>query len=266
MLLFFSHRRSAQYYIGDYDQQRHKFIPIKHDRINYTPTTHRNKGIGALQVGNLHAPSALLDDQGRRIIFFNMKEGKPPKGWVGMMTLPRYIWLDDKDNLHIEPVPELTKLRNENVHINGTEIPANTEIELPSVNGNVMEIEAVFEPDNAREIGINILRSPDGTEQTTVSFYPDMTALSIDTSRSTIRSDVTSRTPEIGHFALDKGEPLRLNIFIDKSIVEVFANNRQCLTVRVYPEIEDSTGVSLFARRGSARLVSLNAWQMGTIW
>lgn len=59
---------------------------------------------------------------------------------------------------------------------------------------------------------------------------------------------------------------MKLRVFIDRSIIEVFANGRQCLTLRAYPTLKDSTGVSVFARGGGARLVSLNAWQMRSIW
>jgi beta-fructofuranosidase len=65
---------------------------------------------------------------------------------------------------------------------------------------------------------------------------------------------------------LKDGEPLRLRVFIDRSIVEVFANGRQCLTLRAYPTRQDSTGVSVFARGSEAHLVSLNAYQMRSVW
>ena len=55
-------------------------------------------------------------------------------------------------------------------------------------------------------------------------------------------------------------------MFIDRSVIEVFANDRQCLTLRTYPSRQDSTGVAVFARGSDARLVSLNAWQMRSIW
>ena len=55
-------------------------------------------------------------------------------------------------------------------------------------------------------------------------------------------------------------------MFLDRSVLEVYANGRQCLTVRVYPEREDSNGVSIFARGSEAKLVSLDAWQMRSIW
>ena len=54
--------------------------------------------------------------------------------------------------------------------------------------------------------------------------------------------------------------------FIDKSIVEVFVNGRQCLPVRVYPGLDDSVGVSLRSQGRDARLLALDAWQMGSIY
>jgi beta-fructofuranosidase len=61
-------------------------------------------------------------------------------------------------------------------------------------------------------------------------------------------------------------EPLKLRVFVDRSIVEVFVNGRQCVTARVYPERRDSTGVSLRAAGRDAKLKSLDAWQMKSIY
>ena len=87
----------------------------------------------------------------------------------------------------------------------------------------------------------------------------------VDTSRSSTLPDVRSRPPEVAPVLLDKDEPLELRIFIDKSIVEVFVNDRQCVTLRVYPERADSIGVSLQAQGRDARLIALDAWQMADI-
>ncbi len=60
---------------------------------------------------------------------------------------------------------------------------------------------------------------------------------------------------------LDRDEPLRLRVFIDRSVVEVFVNGRQYVAVRVYPGREDSLGVSFRAQDRDAELRSLDAWQ-----
>jgi len=74
------------------------------------------------------------------------------------------------------------------------------------------------------------------------------------------------RTPEVGPLALDDGEHLDLRVFVDRSVIEVFANGRQSLTTRVYPTRDDSVGVSVQARRGGARLESMDVWDMQSIW
>jgi len=263
MFLFFSHKRAGQYYVGDYDPTTHRLIPDYHGRINYGPIT----------TGSLHAPSATIDDNGRFLAVFNVKEGKEQQGWNDVMTLPRWFSLNADDSLRIEPVLEVEALRSGHRSVDPVDIPANGEVILEGIKGKAMEIEAVIDPCEAREMGLYVLRSPDGQEKTRISLFPKRDnrrpyfgSLQIDISAASLRSDVFPRTPEIGPLDLEKGEPLRLRVFIDRSIVEVFANGSQCLTIRAYPERDDSSGVSIFARGGAAKLVSFDAWQMRSIW
>ena len=61
---------------------------------------------------------------------------------------------------------------------------------------------------------------------------------------------------------LGADEPLRLHIFLDRSVLEVFANERISITSWIYPTQADSVGVALLAERGQAQLNVLDAWQM----
>jgi beta-fructofuranosidase len=90
--------------------------------------------------------------------------------------------------------------------------------------------------------------------------------ITIDTSYTSELPDVESRAPEVAPVYLAPGETLKLRVFIDNSVVEVFANDRQCLAVRVYPGREDSSGVSLRAQGADAALRSFDAWQMRSIY
>ena len=78
--------------------------------------------------------------------------------------------------------------------------------------------------------------------------------------------DALSRAPETAPVHLESDEPLKLRIFVDRRVVEVFANGRQCAAVRVYPGREDSTGVSLRSQGESAVLRALDAWQMTNVY
>ena len=263
MLLLFSHKRAGRYYIGTYDQETHRFSPETHGRMNYGP----------IRIGSLHAPSATIDASGRYLGIFNIKEGCDWRGWTNIMSLPRHYWLAADNTLRMKPVPELEGQRFDEVQVGAQEIPANSEQVLENISGQAIEIEAVIEPGEAREVGFSVLRSPDGAEQTRISFFTALQGrranpgwLQIDTTQSSLAGDVHGRPPEQGPLELAPDEALHLRIFIDRSIIEVFANDKQCLTLRVYPSRADSAGVTLFARGGAAQLRSLSAWQMRSVW
>jgi beta-fructofuranosidase len=61
-------------------------------------------------------------------------------------------------------------------------------------------------------------------------------------------------------------EPLALRVFLDASIIEVYANRRRCLTTRIYPTRPDSTSVRLAAGNGAVRVDELIGWEMQPIW
>ena len=67
---------------------------------------------------------------------------------------------------------------------------------------------------------------------------------------------------EAGPLELEADEPLELRVFVDKSVVEVFANGRQAVMRRVYPTREDSVGVTLFSNGGPTRVTTFEAWDV----
>ena len=132
--------------------------------------------------------------------------------------------------------------------------------------GDCLEIAVEVDAGAAREFGVKVLCSPDETEQTVVSYSRESSTLSLDVEKCSLDPTVVGREVQSARLDLDEGEPLRLRVFVDRSIVEVFANGVVCLTKRVYPVRADSTGVRLFANGGDVVVRSLETWQMDTIW
>jgi beta-fructofuranosidase len=62
--------------------------------------------------------------------------------------------------------------------------------------------------------------------------------------------------------ALGVGEMLKLHIFLDKPMLEVFANDRQCITQQIFPASREAFGIKVFARGGTATIRSGQAWDM----
>jgi len=269
ILIFFSHMSSAQYLLGDYDTQRDKFHATSHGRFDFGP----------MMFGAVQAPSAVPDGKGGLIAIFNLNPAITTKGANSIMTLPRRLTLIGKEELGIEPAGDVASLRGEPQHVAAMPLTANQEVVLPGLSGNAMEIEAEIDPRNAPTVELNVLRSPNKEEFTrillfknreiTTRFLPPQQKLSvvtIDNTRSSQLPEVLSRPPENGSVLIAPDEPFKLRVFVDRGIVEVFINGRQCLAVRVHPGRADSLGVSLMSQGQDAELKSLTAWPMKAIF
>ncbi|GAI89789.1 unnamed protein product, partial [marine sediment metagenome] len=111
----------------------------------------------------------------------------------------------------------------------------------------------------AKQFGILVNCSEDGREQTALYYDASGKQLTCDATRSGI--DLGRRNIESGPFELKEDEPLVLRVFVDKSIVEVFANDRQAVARRIYPKLA-GTGVRLFAKGGDVNILSVKAWEL----
>jgi beta-fructofuranosidase len=275
ILLFFSHMSGGQYLLGDYDKTRDKLVADSHGKFNF----------GASTPSGVHAPSATPDGEGGVIVIFNMNAGKPAEGWNQIMTLPRRLSLDGKSDLLIELAGDMESLRDQHVHLGERTLPANQEVVLEGVSGKAMELLLRLDPGEAPMLELCLLRSPGGEEVTRFAFYKDRgyrrlsqpgtptawpgerdSVITLDTSRSSVSPDALSRPPENAPLPFESGQLLELRVFVDHSVVEVFANGRQCVAARVYPVREDSLGVTLRAQGREARMVSADAWAMNSIY
>jgi sucrose-6-phosphate hydrolase SacC (GH32 family) len=192
------------------------------------------------------------------------------------MSMPRVLSLLEDGTVSIEPVVEMERLRVNPVRRENVKLADGARVPFVGVRGTAWELALEVEPGSATQVGVRVCCSPDGAEQTEISFDPAAGTLSIDFSKSSLSSEVTWPWPhphrreqqpganyvQAAPFALSPGETLELRIFLDGSILEVFANRRQCITQRIYPTRVDSTGIDLFSRGGSARVRTLEAWEI----
>ena len=265
ILLGFSHTTGGYYLLGNYDMNSRQYVVYDRGEFNH----------GFVSPGGVHAPSAASDGQGAVICVWNINDGKPSEEWDQIMSLPQRLTLGPDERLRIQPVPALSALRHEHRHVSDMVLPANEEVVLDGIQGDTMELDVEIDPKMARWVQLSILRSPNAEERTTITFYNYDRRLSIwyhtpgvislDGSNSSTNSDVWLRPPEKA--VMERGdEPLRLRVFIDRSVVEVYANDKQYLAMRVYPDRDDSVGVSLRAQGQDALLKRIDAWQMKSIW
>lgn len=243
------------YFIGQY--RNHRFVPETHrvmDDSRY-----------------FYAPMTMLDNQGRRLMWGWLREGRSREaqmkaGWSGVISLPRVVsFHEDQASLRFTPVPELQTLRGQHKSYADLVVtPESREVAL-GVRGNSLEIIAEIDPRDAHSVGFKLSCSPNGEEQTLVYYDQAQVSVVVDRERSSLsretHCDVRTTSLRLMH-----GECLKVHIFLDHSVLEVFVNDTTYMSSRIYPTRNDSTRLGIFAIGGSAIFRRIDVWEMGSIW
>lgn len=229
--VFLSSSGQTWWQVGTYDD--HRFTP---------------QSFGPTDRPGFYAAKTLLDDRNRRILLGWIQERRPEAeqqaaGWSGVLSLPRVLSLRSDNTLGIDPAPELSALRGAHKRFENLPLSDQT-LMLDGVEGDALEVIIQFAPTDAPEIGASVRCTSDGEEGVEIAYDAQPQRL----------GDVP--------LALADGEGLTLRIFIDRSVIEAFANGRACHTRRTYPERADCLHVALFARGGNAVVKSVDVWQM----
>ena len=216
-----------------------------------------------------YAPNSLRDPSGRWLMWGWVREARPrdqyaAAGWASCLTLPREISLDDAGELNVKPATELKQLRTATLFEGVVSLSADEPASLNNVRGDRLEISCRMLAGDCDTLSIQFRRSADGEQLSELIYDYRSGALSLLREKSTDTAEVTVDPCEC-QLVLDDGEPLSLTLFLDNSVIEVYANDRVSMTSRIYPSGHDSQGLQLICRGGSAT-AKVSVWLMGSIW
>ncbi|WP_424768414.1 glycoside hydrolase family 32 protein [Paenibacillus sp. sgz302251] len=216
---------------------------------------------------DFYAPQTLLDEQGRRIMvaWMNIWGATMPEqahGWYGAMTLPRELTLEPDGTLRSRPVKELEKLRGDRTSVADVVLRDGEKTTFDGVEGHSLELIVRIHPGSAAEMGLRVFGSADGSAYAEIGYSVAEGKLSMDRSRAGDGDGGISAAPLQ---PLEDGT-IELRLYLDRSSVELFANDgRIAMTNRIYGDAA-ATGISFFSRGGEANIVTLEAWPLESIW
>lgn len=225
----------VQYFIGDFDATTGRF---------------QWQARGLLDCGpNFYAPNTMQVSDGRRLVWGWVNGFAGGHGWNGCLSLPRQLSLSRDGQLRQESAPQLSKLRGEPMKWRNLSLAGPGEVlDLPK--SNTLEIFARIDLQKAKAVGLEFKSSDKDAPPLKLRFTGSELTL------------LEAKAP----LALARGAPeLRLRIFIDRSVMEVFANETACVTKTIRPLAAGST-LAIQAEDGTARAKLVEAWPMKTIW
>ena len=185
--------------------------------------------------------------------------------WRGNFAVPRELSLRRTAQgltLVQQPVPELRKLGKEALNLKNQPLPSGaTGFELP-FRGESYDLELTLTPGQAKSLTLNVLQSD--TERTSLRYDVARQELTLDRTKSgnVGFNPLFASTLETAHVPLQNGQ-LQLRLLVDKSVVEVFAQNgEKTLTDLVFPK-QHSGRISLTAEGGAAQITGLHLTNLG---
>ena len=229
-VLILSPHRKVEYFTGTFDPAAGKFTATQSGLMDHAD--------------DYYAPNSMEDPEGRRILWGWVRNFKTGRGWNGCLTLPRVLHLDAAGRVLQTAIPALEKQRSQPFTLPALTLTSVTN-SMQNISGDALEIRAEFERADAREFGLRVRASADGSRAVTIAC--DGTNI--------IAAGVTAKLPE----PIAAGKTVKLHVFIDHSVLEIYVNQQACITKVIYPEDGD-LALGLYARGGTAKLKSLNVW------
>ncbi|CAB87665.1 Beta-fructofuranosidase, insoluble isoenzyme CWINV6 [Arabidopsis thaliana] len=258
--------------------------------------------------GTFYASKAFFDSvKNRRInwgwvIETDSKEDDFKKGWAGLMTLPREIWMDTSGKKLMQwPIEEINNLRTKSVSLDDCyEFKTGSTFEISGITAAQADVEVTFNLpflENNPEIldadqvddatlfdrdssvgcvygpfGLLALASSDLSEQTAIFFKVIRrgNGYAVVMCSSEKRSSLRDNIKKSSHGAfLDidpRHEKISLRCLIDHSIIESYGvGGKTVITSRVYPKLAIGEAAKLYVFNDGENgviMTSLEAWSM----
>jgi beta-fructofuranosidase len=209
---------------------------------------------GFLDHGAYYAPKTMIDGKGRRLLWGWIQERRSAEaiqaaGWSGAISLPRVLSVDADNRLCMEVPAEFSSLRTNTSVFKGPLHTEELENKLPrtAIHNRSGEIICTFKA-GALDGGLELRF---GMSQDVAPFFKIENGVPIDSTPTVIVADRTlALSPD------DHGYST-LHLWIDASILELFVDARQVITVRWYLETKESQDIFVKWTGGSESLISL---------
>ena len=244
MLLCISHSIGCRYYLGEWDSKGEQFVPEIHGRMNWRRA---GQSLTAPVYRDFFAPESVLTPDGRRVMWAWLATLEPNIDLKTVQSLPRELSLDEEGSLRILPLRELESLRYDATILDNVEVPSpQADRGTESSGAHTTEL-----PGDSCEIRITVDRSQ--AEQRRFGFElfaggkREGLLVILRPETGTICVGETEAPFSVGD--LPEGQNLDLRIYIDKYLVEVFANGRQAALAAHMAYRDGGTGLKLHAFR-----------------
>lgn len=205
---------------------------------------------------DFYAPQVFKDDKGRNILIGWM--GLPEEeynhksiedGWVYSLTIPRELTIRE-NKLYQNPINEMKNYRGNKLYnienLNGNNFSF-------KIDENSYELDLQIKNNDSEKLYIKFMLDKD--EYSYIEYNFKLGIVTLDKSKMDY-TDCARR------FKLDKPSVFRINMFVDKSSVEIyFQDGQEVASLKLYPK-KENTNLAIESNGGDILIEKLKIWNL----
>ncbi len=200
-----------------------------------------------------YAPQVFKDDTGRTIAIGWISEDRPPEyaeqaGWAGLASLPRELKLSSSGELLISPIDELKQLRLNHKTASYQLNKGDKSDLFTGVESGSVEYEIQLKYVEPVELLFSIAFDTDDSEKLTIVINTRDGVVKVDTTIASADQNIPGNLRDCP--IVNQGNDLSLRLFLDRSVLELYVNDRTVMSARYYPVNPDISNMRAELKSG----------------
>jgi beta-fructofuranosidase len=210
-VLLYSTERKVYWNVGTFDKQELRF---------------HSETSGLLDHGSYYAMKSMLDEKGRRILWGWVEETRSADacmqaGWAGCMALPRVLSIGPDNRLRMEVPPEFASLQSGEQSLPGH--AHDKWVAKQVIQNRAGKVIYMFQP-GVSACGLELYESGPGSPIVAISYDGSGGQGTV-----TVAGKVLNLAPNHDGVSI-------VEIWIDGSVIEIFVDKQEAMTLRNYSE------------------------------
>ena len=172
-----------------------------------------------------------------------------------------YIYEIEEDGiLRIKPLKGLEALRYNPFKLEKTIVTSEKDLPITDIKGDALEIEITFVAPLPEEFGIKMLSDKSDNNEVIILARANRKDIEIQEGSDDFLDVINPP------FQLTENEDLTLRLYIDKTVVELFAKGRQAAAVFTFEYLRKHPNISIFTKDKDLTIKEIQAWKMKSIY
>jgi beta-fructofuranosidase len=211
---------------------------------------------------HLLSPTPWTEEDGRVVVMGIIPDERPAKelwraGWAHLYSLPRVLSIDKSGAVVQSPHPNLERLCKPLSSLASISLEDAVVHDLPGIAETSLRVRASFRRGQSASISLLLRRSPNGEEETLIQYDWEQQRLILDRTNSSLDPTVRRDRQETDYASAETGL-IHFDVFLDRSVLEVFVDGRASFAARIYPTLENSSGIAFAATGAGAKVEGLS--------